>query len=253
MQKRALIALVTISAACIVFSLTSVCHMKIEEFSPHDIDIKATLALSPASLTWRTDAIPKLIHQTAPSDRSKWPKDWEECQKSWRKHFPGYVYRLWTDEDIDKFMQTRYPTFYDVFKSYDRHIKRVDVFRYFVLYEFGGIYADMDYLCVRNFEHLLPNGKVSCNQGGADVYQNALIASPARHPFWHYVFVELFRDPGHQDVIIATGPHVLFRAHNLAPNGDELMHQLPAANIYKCDTSREDCYANHIETGVWKT
>lgn len=149
-------------------------------------------------------------------------------------------------------MQSRYPAFYDVFKSYDRHIKRVDAFRYFVLYEFGGIYADMDYLCLRNFEHLLPAGKVSCNQGGVDVYQNALIASPAKHPFWHYVFVELYRHPEHQDVIVATGPHVLFRAHELATNGDELVHQLPATSFYSCDKSKDDCYANHIETGVWK-
>ncbi len=184
---------------------------------------------------------------------SMWPKAWAECQQSWKKHFPNYVYRLWTDEDIDDFINKRYPAFYNFFKSYDRHIKRVDAFRYFVLYEFGGIYADMDYLCLRNFEHLLPKGKVSCNQGGVDVYQNALMASSAKHPFWHYVFMELYRDPGHKNVIIATGPDVLLRAYNLAPNGDELLHQLSAANFYRCDKANPDCFSYHIETGSWKT
>lgn len=250
MRRRTLVLINTLATLCIILSLATF-RQNNTEFFEEDTDVH--YALPPPSASWRTDPIPKIIHQTAPADTNKWPDEWKECQESWKKHFPDYQYRLWTDEDIDDFIKTSYPAFYDMFKSYDRHIKRVDAFRYFVLYEFGGIYADMDYLCLKNFEHLLPVGKVSCNEAGVDVYQNALMASPAKHPFWHHVFQELYTNPDHHDVVIATGPHVLFRAHERAINGDELVHQISAGNVYRCDHSNDDCYAYHIETGVWKT
>ena len=47
------------------------------------------------------DNIPHIIHQTAPADKSKWKQDWYICQESWKKNFPDWEYKLWTDEDND--------------------------------------------------------------------------------------------------------------------------------------------------------
>jgi hypothetical protein len=42
---------------------------------------------------------------------------------------------LWTGEDMDRFMQTHYPSFYRTFKSYKYLIQQIDAF----LYHYGGI------------------------------------------------------------------------------------------------------------------
>jgi mannosyltransferase OCH1-like enzyme len=222
-----------------------------EYFMEQELPIQAAFNLPAHSPTWEIDNIPKIIHQTAPANIDNWPDEWHMCQASWQEKFPDWQYTLWTDEDIDRFMQEYYPTFYPLFMAYEAQIKRVDVFRYFVLYEIGGLYADMDYICYRNFEHKLPVGKVSLNQAFNDVYQNALMASAPKHPFWLYVFVELMTQPSHACVIVSTGPDVLLRAANRADN-PQYVHQLNMHNFYHCEEGTDDCFSRHLETGKWK-
>src|SRR3990167_9308642 len=47
-----------------------------------------------------SSSIPKIIHQTAPSDTKRWPKTWFICQQSWKKHYPDFEYKMWSDEDL---------------------------------------------------------------------------------------------------------------------------------------------------------
>ena len=107
--------------------------------------------------------IPKIIHQTAPADKSKWNPEWYRCQETWKKYFPEPEYKhiLWDDDDLANFIKSEYPTYYDIYTSYDKNIKRIDMARYFILYKYGGIYADMDYMCFKNFYDLVPNNKIS--------------------------------------------------------------------------------------------
>ena len=154
--------------------------------------------------------VPKIIHQTAPSDKSKWHEIWPICQQSWKTHFPDYEYRMWTDEDLERLIKTKYSWFYSTYMGYDRHIKRVDAARYFILYEYGGIYADMDFECMKNFEGFFPQDNVSIAASPhfekGEFLQNALMISPAKHPFWVHVFnqLEFFKEI--DNVLYATGP-----------------------------------------------
>lgn len=186
------------------------------------------LRLPEHSATWRTDAVPKIIHQTAPANRKKWHPLWRECQASWLARFPGHTYHMWTDEGIEEFIKTKYPAFFETFRAYDQNIKRIDAFRYFLLYEYGGIYADMDYQCVRDFATLLPTGKVSIAESmypGDEGFQNALMASPAKHPFWLYVIDELLHRQRAKDVLYATGPLLIAQAVRVAPGS--MVNALP--------------------------
>lgn len=205
--------------------------------------------------------VPKIIHQTAPSDKSKWPAIWLKCQATWKQHFPDFVYIMWNDEDIDYFMSSRFPSYYGMFKEYDKHIKRVDVARYFILYEYGGIYADMDYQCNKNFYHLLPKGKVSIAESphAGEGFQNALMASPPKNPYWLEVFKDLVEHKDVDDVLQATGPQVIVRNAK-----SEWFHPLPArqfspSNEVASVTQRadlqvfndSDVYASHLGTWTW--
>ncbi len=94
---------------------------------------------------------------------------------------------MWTDEDLDNLIKNDFPYFYDIYKGYDVNIKRIDMARYFILYKYGGIYADMDYICFKNFYNLMPQDKVSISESDwqeNEYMQNALMISPKEHPFW---------------------------------------------------------------------
>ena len=133
--------------------------------------------------------IPKIIHQTAPADKSKWNPIWNKCQYSWLKYFPApeFTYKMWTDEDLDQLIINDFPWFYDTYKSYPKNIHRIDIARYFILYKHGGIYADMDYECFENFYDKLDLYKVNITESPlhtVEFIQNSLIMSPSNFPFW---------------------------------------------------------------------
>jgi mannosyltransferase OCH1-like enzyme len=158
--------------------------------------------------------IPKIIHQTAPSDKKKWNNIWIECQKTWFLKFPSpeYKYMMWNDEDLENLIKIDFPWFYQIYISYDKKIKQIDIARNFILYKYGGIYADMDYMCMQNFYNLLPYNVVSICESPYKKWenvQNALMASPIEHPFWLKLIDEAKKHINDNNVLKSTGPILL--------------------------------------------
>lgn len=100
------------------------------------------------------EIIPRIIHQTYKNNHSipsLWLRTMESCKRE-----KEFKFILWTDEQIDEFIKTEYPEYYTkVFIKYPYNIQRVDAFRYFVLYTYGGIYMDLDIGCVDSSNHHL--------------------------------------------------------------------------------------------------
>lgn len=97
----------------------------------------------------------KIIHQTWKDKNipySTFKKEWIE---SWTDLNPTWEYKLWTDEDMYDFIATKYSWFLPTFEAYPESIQRVDAFRYFIIYEYGGLYADLDIECFKQLDSLL--------------------------------------------------------------------------------------------------
>lgn len=204
--------------------------------------------------------IPLLIHQTAPSDRSRWLPIWETCQDTVKEHFDGFVYKLWDDEDLEEFIRLKYPWFLQQYLDYPSHIMRVDAARYFILDTYGGIYIDMDFEVCKPFYHQLHQDKVSLVESSyreTETYQNSLMASPPKHPFWNEVFRELL-SPTYEyykeSVLDATGPRMLDRV--LERTGMSV-HTLPAFQFNPRPASTtyqntDSLFTRHYYTAVWR-
>lgn len=53
-------------------------------------------------------------------------------------------YRCWEDAELRELIQRKAPWFLPTYDGYPYNIQRVDSSRYFLLHEYGGLYADMD-------------------------------------------------------------------------------------------------------------
>jgi len=156
--------------------------------------------------------LPKLIHQQWFSDPIV-----KEPQKSWRdkvlKIFPDHHHLLWTDEKARHLIETKFPWFLKQYDTYDVNIKRVDAARYFILYEYGGLYMDLDYEPLENFWDRLPDDAPAVIQSMLYVHesvQNSLMSSPPKHEFWNVTFHTLMEaGRATKNVIRATGPLVV--------------------------------------------
>lgn len=133
---------------------------------------------------------------------------------------------MWDEKMADSFMKERFPDFYKMYLSYPHPIQRVDAVRYFILYEYGGLYMDMDIKCVKPFDmfdDFEKEEKVYLIEEASKFtpykFNNCFIASTPKHPFWKIVFdtlkikVDSSKLP-FVGVMSSTGPGMLQEAYN---------------------------------------
>ena len=214
-------------------------------------------------------AIPQVLHQTYKDENL--PAKLSGLQSSWLRHNPHWEYRFWSDEDIKNFIARDHPKFLPIFRRYPHNIMRVDVFRYFLLYHYGGIYADLDYECLRPMDNLLkgrdiflvpePSIHLAGNKAKIRnfpyIVSNAFMASTPRHPFWRQIIKHLYSNPQEIDLLDVTGPFMLTAMHHkfkprisLAKKGQfDAIHSDPKGRVSK--NQSELAYAQHHWLGSW--
>jgi mannosyltransferase OCH1-like enzyme len=72
-------------------------------------------------------------------------RDWAD---TWIKLNPEYQYNLVDDDEIKKFIQTHFPHYLPAFGKIEHGASRADLWRYLVMFKYGGVYADVDCICV---------------------------------------------------------------------------------------------------------
>ena len=139
--------------------------------------------------------------------------------KSWLVYHPDYEYYLWTDESARQLIQERYPKFLHTYDNYYANIQRADSLRYIILYEFGGIYADLDMESLKSLEPIMR--KYSCFlaqepyehpmlQGNfKHLAINAFMACSKGHPFMKLAVDSLELYSHMWMVVDSGGPHFL--------------------------------------------
>jgi mannosyltransferase OCH1-like enzyme len=160
--------------------------------------------------------IPRIIHQLWKDENV--PARWRDAVASVKRYHKGWEYRLWTDALIDDYVRANHPKFYPAFAGMNRHIMRVDVFRYVLMHDFGGLYCDLDYEFVRPYDYGDSELVLSLEydeQYGDDVNQlaNYVFASVPRHDLWRDVMDNVQQFPPYaatsEDVCSVTGPWYL--------------------------------------------
>jgi len=129
--------------------------------------------------------IPKIIHQTGPEEQ-KWHPIWKECSESWKSTFPDFQYMYWTDDDLRNLVKEQYSEFLELYDGFPHHIMRIDFARFCILHSYGGIYADLDIYCYKNFYDLLKRNLYIVESWGdwGEKVQNSLMISTPNQEFW---------------------------------------------------------------------
>jgi hypothetical protein len=133
--------------------------------------------------------IPRNIFQTWKSKNIS--EGFRFLTNSWRDNNPNYAYFLFDDNDCEEFIQKHFDK--NVYNAYCRIIPgafKADLWRYCVLYIYGGIYVDMDTICLNKIDDFL-NGDIefmtpidlnNCPYYGKYNLFNCFIASIPGHP-----------------------------------------------------------------------
>lgn len=160
--------------------------------------------------TFSNEKLPKIIHVSWKN--STVPSLFSSIRASQLHYYPAddFTHYFWTDELQDEFMQEEYPEYYAMYDDYPFDIQRADALRYFVLYHYGGLYADMDYEFLENFWNKLPDDRPAIVESPykyAENVQNSLMSSPPKHPLWLKMF-DLLEQQRDERVYRSTGPNL---------------------------------------------
>ncbi|KAB5576206.1 glycosyltransferase family 32 protein [Coniochaeta sp. 2T2.1] len=203
--------------------------------------------------------IPKILHQTTAN--ATIPDKWVDSQRSCKKAYSDFEYKLWTDATARQLIATDYPWFLDSWDNYAFPIQRADSIRYFVLYHYGGIYLDMDTLC----NQTLPLDQLETGTHSS-IYKSTLptgitndfMVTTARHPvyastisklpFYYRVTRFWARIQPYVNIMLSSGPLFLTLVVK-----DYLLDQpsLPSPSIQVINATELAPYFTDLESSTW--
>lgn len=217
-------------------------------------------------------SIPKIIHKIwfnfkGTIKGSEPSQEFIKNEKECTRLNNDYQLMTWDENQADEFMRTNYPNFYPYFVKYPKKIQKVDSFRYFLLYHFGGIYLDMDIVCNKPFVEYNFENTVNLVEDNSGVYlnpiklNNFIMVSPRGHPFWLHVINYLISNYEKKwwqtdfwYVLYSTGPGMLTQAYESYPSKSSIKilnsEQFNPCNPCGCTSSR-DSFIRHTYAAEW--
>jgi mannosyltransferase OCH1-like enzyme len=117
--------------------------------------------------------IPKKIHQIYfdfYNKKFEENKLFIESSNSFKNLNQDYEYKLWNENDCEQLIIDNFPQYYDFYKNMRHKIQKVDFARCVILYVEGGLYADLDMICLKNIDNLITNNLILHNV--KEVYPN---------------------------------------------------------------------------------
>ena len=194
--------------------------------------------------------IPKIIHQTwKTKDVPKITIPWIE---SWKRLNPDWEYRFWTDEDNLKLCQEEFPELLYIYTSYQFDIQRADVARYMILYQHGGLYADIDTECFRPVDALFKNVSIGLFKW-LDIITNYIISAKPKMQFFMLVlnslnehFIKSNKSANMISTVInTTGPGFLYSCYVDYRHKIELLDIHPYLDHYGLTTWNRGNFARN--------
>jgi len=191
------------------------------------------------------------------------PEIWSEAQKSVISMNPNWNYKLLTDDDNLVIVRENFPDFYQTFISFKYPIQRADAIRYCVLYLYGGIYLDLDYICNKPFDSIILNKEVGLimSNNTPGIFTNSFLMSKPRSEFWLLCIAEMQKKlpwykkiTKHFEIMNSTGPLMV---NGVARKNKNYIEELTfiqtpcnVCNINKCKSNLE-FYITPIPGSSW--
>lgn len=211
-----------------------------------------------------TPHVPRVVHQIWWQGEAAIPAKYAAPRATWLEHHPpasGWRIQTWDEDSIRGVLRAVAPDFGETpdglvaaVDAIPTIIQRCDVARVFILYQYGGVYADMDTLALQPLDGLLAKAEAAVAAKGsrhAFIYctmpNNAVFASSVRNP--------LLPRAWWPDVADALGPQARMGFFNrmagrMSPGWRVLFTTGPMAWLRVLDRDMSD--AQRVEWGVYR-
>ncbi|XWV25489.1 glycosyl transferase [Tupanvirus deep ocean] len=167
--------------------------------------------------------IPKILHRMwldkSITNNNYAPKKYDPFIKSFKDHNPDFQVMFWNMERVNQLFDRnpQIAKYKNIWTNLPHHIQKCDMARFIIIYLYGGVYVDLDFMCFKNLSPLLnrelllvfepPEHSEIWNDPVPARLYNGFIGSVPRHPFWldwlDFIVESLKKS---NDVMLTTGP-----------------------------------------------
>lgn len=152
--------------------------------------------------------IPKLIWQTYKT--STLPDESLSCIQSWILNNPTYQWYYMDDVKCNQFIKDHFhEDFYKMYNSLPYGVMKADTWRIAIIYIYGGIYADIDTVCLTPADYWLKQYELVVSyEPPFETIANYCFASIPKHPALYYALeflIENYHGNNFMDKIDKTG------------------------------------------------
>ena len=103
---------------------------------------------------YNNNVIPKKIFQTYECSYEELPKWFKKTSESWINLNPGWHYIYHDEVQRTRYVKHNSPELYKTYEAV-KNIHKADIWRYLILRNEGGVYADMDSFCTVPMDYIL--------------------------------------------------------------------------------------------------
>lgn len=124
--------------------------------------------------------IPKIIWQTYKDPFSQLPQYAKDAAQTWKDLNPEYKYIYMDDQECRAFILHEFgEDWVAIFDSCPIGVMRSDIWRYLILYVYGGVYADLDTLCLKPIKDWVSENHSAtiCEDDVSNTYNQLTFAS----------------------------------------------------------------------------
>jgi len=172
------------------------------------------------------------------------PKKYKENIENCKRINIGFEIKIWNGFDCYNLIKKYFPKYVDMYNKLKYPVERCDIIRLMIMYVYGGVYSDVDRICIRSFDVLLKKYKKYNVILGKDnkkfTILNDFIMCSKNHPF----ILELIKNIKIYDIgidyfniYLSTGPFYISIQYYLYKNKKDiiLLHdEINPCNICNC-------------------
>jgi mannosyltransferase OCH1-like enzyme len=162
--------------------------------------------------------IPKIIYQTWKT--KELPIEVKKIQEKIISINPGYKIELYDDNDIDYFIKNNFDNnIYNAYNKLNVGAAKADLWRYLILYKYGGIYLDIDSNILKPLDLIIKEDDIAIisREGGPSNFLQWLMIFSKNHPILKDVIdncIYNIMNETTEFIVDLTGPGVFTKSIN---------------------------------------
>jgi hypothetical protein len=177
------------------------------------VEVREDLSMSLGPRHFTFGGIPRIIHRIWLGDEAPIPSLYDDYWNSWRMKHPGWSLVTWTSSNLADFV--RLLPNRELLLHAESFAELSDVARVDILQEFGGLYVDTDFECIRTLETTIQDALFVYGEEDEGVVCPSLFAATPSHPILRLLSQELRGwHAAHAGYLpnIRSGPHFWSKA-----------------------------------------